>query len=111
MQEKKDGSQHIVHLSTHTHRDKCPGQKECDAAIDSLNATINQLDQAVLAAMSQQLPGRWVFGVHGQTLGRHQQAAGGLDHIATSLMCVCLEEGRGEGEGREGGVRLAKTLL
>ena len=39
----------------HTYRDKCPGQKECDAAIDSLNATINQLDQAVLAAMSQQL--------------------------------------------------------
>ena len=37
------------------HRDKCPGQKECDAAIDSLNATINELDQAVLAAMSQQL--------------------------------------------------------
>ena len=37
------------------HRDKCPGQKECDDAIDLLNSTINQLDQAVLAAMSQQL--------------------------------------------------------
>ena len=36
-------------------RDKCPGQKECDGAIDSLNSTITQLDQAVLAAMSQQL--------------------------------------------------------
>jgi len=36
-------------------RDKCPGQKECDSAIDSLNTTINQLDQAILAAMSQQL--------------------------------------------------------
>ena len=36
-------------------RDKCPGQKECDDAIDSLNSTITQLDQAILAAMSQQL--------------------------------------------------------
>ena len=36
-------------------REKCPGQKECDAAIDMVNDTINQLDQAVLAAMSQSL--------------------------------------------------------
>eukprot|EP00731_Ephydatia_muelleri_P016952 Em0010g50a len=36
-------------------RDKCPGQKECDSAIDGLNATINQLDQAILSAMNQQL--------------------------------------------------------
>ena len=36
-------------------RDKCPGQKECDDAIDQLNSTITQLDQAILAAMSQQL--------------------------------------------------------
>lgn len=36
-------------------RDRCPGQKECDDAIDQLNSTITQLDQAILAAMSQQL--------------------------------------------------------
>ena len=36
-------------------RDKCPGQKECDKAIDCLNENINHLDQAILAAMSQQL--------------------------------------------------------
>ena len=36
-------------------RDKSPGQKECDSAIDGLNATINQLDQAILSAMNQQL--------------------------------------------------------
>ena len=36
-------------------REKCPGQKECDAAIDMLNDTVNQLDQASLAAMSQSL--------------------------------------------------------
>ena len=37
-------------------RDKCPGQKECDNAIDCLNENIRDLDQAILAAMSQQLP-------------------------------------------------------
>ncbi len=31
------------------------GQNECDDAIDQLNRTINQIDQAVLSAMSQQL--------------------------------------------------------
>ena len=36
-------------------KDKCPGQKECDKAIDTLNENINHLDQAILAAMSQQL--------------------------------------------------------
>ena len=36
-------------------RTKCPGQKECDQAIDTLNDTVNQLDQAILAAMSQSL--------------------------------------------------------
>ena len=36
-------------------REKCPGQKECDSAIDTINETVNQLDQAVLAAMNQSL--------------------------------------------------------
>ena len=36
-------------------RDKCPGQKECDNAIDCLNENIKDLDQAILSAMSQQL--------------------------------------------------------
>ena len=36
-------------------RTKCPGQKECDQAIDTLNDTVNHLDQAILAAMSQSL--------------------------------------------------------
>ena len=38
-----------------SHREGCPGQKECDQAIDTLNSTMTQLNQAVLAAMSQQL--------------------------------------------------------
>lgn len=36
-------------------RTKCPGQKDCDQAIDALNDTVNQLDQAILAVLSQSL--------------------------------------------------------
>ena len=36
-------------------REGCPGQKECDQAIDTLNSTLTQLNQAVLSATSQQL--------------------------------------------------------
>ena len=36
-------------------RIKCPGQKDCDQAIDALNDTVNQLDQAILAVLSQSL--------------------------------------------------------
>lgn len=36
-------------------KDRRPGQKECDDAIDTLNETITKLDQAVLAAMSEGL--------------------------------------------------------
>ena len=36
-------------------REKCPGQKECEEAIRVVNSTINMLDQAALAALSQDL--------------------------------------------------------
>ena len=36
-------------------KDKCPGQKECDSAIDLLNENITKLDQSILSAMSQHL--------------------------------------------------------
>ncbi|GAB6032133.1 hypothetical protein CHUAL_010792 [Chamberlinius hualienensis] len=39
-------------------RDKAPGQKECEDAIDRLSACIRDLDQAALAAISQNLPVR-----------------------------------------------------
>ncbi|XP_063237314.1 talin-1 isoform X2 [Bacillus rossius redtenbacheri] len=39
-------------------RDKAPGQKECDEAIEKLSAKIRELDQASLAAVSQSLPQR-----------------------------------------------------
>lgn len=37
------------------HRDKAPGQIECDEAIEVLNRCIRDVDQASLAAVSQQL--------------------------------------------------------
>lgn len=39
-------------------RDKAPGQKECDEAIDRLKECIRDLDQAALLALSQNLPPR-----------------------------------------------------
>ncbi|KAK4327375.1 hypothetical protein Pmani_002156 [Petrolisthes manimaculis] len=37
-------------------RDKAPGQKECDEAIDKLNVNIRELDQAALSVLDQNLP-------------------------------------------------------
>ncbi|XP_051578035.1 talin-2-like [Myxocyprinus asiaticus] len=39
-------------------RDKAPGQKECDSAIDDINKCIRDIEQASLAAVSQNLPRR-----------------------------------------------------
>ena len=36
-------------------REKAPGQRECDEAIEVLNGCIREVDQASLAAISQQL--------------------------------------------------------
>lgn len=41
-----------------TNRDKAPGQRECDEAIEVLNNCIREVDQASLAAISQQLTPR-----------------------------------------------------
>lgn len=40
------------------YRDKAPGQRECDEAIEVLNNCIREVDQASLAAISQQLSPR-----------------------------------------------------
>lgn len=40
------------------YRDKAPGQRECDEAIEVLNNCIREVDQASLAAISQQLATR-----------------------------------------------------
>lgn len=39
-------------------REKAPGQRECDDAIEALNNCIREVDKASLAAISQQLTPR-----------------------------------------------------
>ncbi|XP_061881025.1 talin-2a isoform X2 [Entelurus aequoreus] len=39
-------------------RDKAPGQRECDSSIDNVNKCIRHIEQASLAAVSQNLPSR-----------------------------------------------------
>ncbi|XP_038639998.1 talin-2 [Scyliorhinus canicula] len=39
-------------------RDKAPGQRECDCSIDNINKCIREIEQASLAAISQNLPTR-----------------------------------------------------
>ncbi|XP_039982787.1 talin-2a [Xiphias gladius] len=39
-------------------RDKAPGQRECDLSIDNINKCIRDIEQASLAAVSQNLPSR-----------------------------------------------------
>ncbi len=36
-------------------KDKCPGQKECDDAIDTLNDSISTIDQGILEVVSSSL--------------------------------------------------------
>lgn len=38
--------------------DKAPGQRECDTSIDNINKCIRDIEQASLAAVSQNLPSR-----------------------------------------------------
>lgn len=42
-------------IKTNIFRDKAPGQRECDEAIESLSACIKELDQASLNIISQNL--------------------------------------------------------
>ena len=45
-------------LSLSLSRDKAPGQRECDSSIDNINQCIRDIEQASLAAVSQNLPCR-----------------------------------------------------
>lgn len=56
-------------------RTKCPGQRECDDAIDTLNDAINQLDQTMLATMTGSL---------------QPNASSSLQvHVHVLCMCIC----------------------
>ncbi|XP_041914583.1 talin-1 isoform X5 [Alosa sapidissima] len=67
-------------------RDKAPGQRECDEAIEVLNNCIRDVDQASLAAISQQLTPR--EGISHEAL--HGQMAASVQEISNLIEPVAI---------------------
>ncbi|XP_037340664.1 talin-1 isoform X1 [Pungitius pungitius] len=59
-------------------REKAPGQRECDDAVEVLNGCIREVDQASLAAISQQLTPREDISME----NLHQQMAASVNEIS-----------------------------
>ncbi|XP_036384028.1 talin-1 [Megalops cyprinoides] len=67
-------------------RDKAPGQRECDEAIEVLNNCIREVDQASLAAISQQLTPR--DDISQEAL--HEQMAASVQEISNLIEPVAV---------------------
>uniref|UniRef100_A0A667YE89 Talin 1 n=1 Tax=Myripristis murdjan TaxID=586833 RepID=A0A667YE89_9TELE len=67
-------------------RDKAPGQRECDEAIEVLNSCIREVDQASLAAISQQLTPR--EDISHEAL--HEQMAASVHEISNLIEPVAV---------------------
>uniref|UniRef100_A0AAQ5X3I9 Talin 1 n=1 Tax=Amphiprion ocellaris TaxID=80972 RepID=A0AAQ5X3I9_AMPOC len=67
-------------------REKAPGQRECDDAIEVLNSCIREVDQASLAAISQQLTPREDISM--ETL--HEQMAASVHEISNLIDPVAV---------------------
>uniref|UniRef100_A0A7N6B6Z0 Talin 1 n=1 Tax=Anabas testudineus TaxID=64144 RepID=A0A7N6B6Z0_ANATE len=67
-------------------REKAPGQRECDDAIEALNRCIREVDQASLAAISQHLTPREDISM--ETL--HQQMAASVHEISNLIDPVAV---------------------
>lgn len=68
-------------------KDNAPGQRECDEALEQINYTINQLDQASLAAISQQLeprPENTLQGFQEQMMQNLSQMSDVIDPLAAA---------------------------
>jgi talin len=65
-------------------KDKSPGQRECDKAIETLNMSINEIDQASLAAISQKLVPR----AESTLLGFQEQMANTVSEISDRIDSV-----------------------
>ncbi|XP_029139948.1 talin-1 [Protobothrops mucrosquamatus] len=66
-------------------RDKAPGQRECDEAIEALNKCVRDVDQASLAAISQQLAPREGISqeaLHNQMLTAVQEISNLIEPVA-----------------------------
>ncbi|XP_031433991.1 talin-1 isoform X2 [Clupea harengus] len=67
-------------------RDKAPGQRECDEAIEVLNNCIREVDQASLAAISQQLTPREDMSHE----ALHEQMAASVQEISNLIEPVAI---------------------
>ncbi|KAG2471082.1 TLN2 protein, partial [Polypterus senegalus] len=65
-------------------RDKAPGQRECDYSIDNINKCIRDIEQASLAAVSQNLPKREEISLEDQLTSTVQEIGHLIDPISTA---------------------------
>ncbi len=78
-------------------RDKAPGQRECDSSIDNINKCIRDIEQASLAAVSQNLPSRDDISLEVsnlQKMTRHfpQTSTGNFLCLHCLSLSVCLSQ-------------------
>ncbi|XP_062898877.1 talin-1 [Mobula hypostoma] len=77
-------------------RDKAPGQRECDEAIEVLNRCIRDVDQASLAAISQQLApqeDRSQEALHDQMTGAVHEISNLIDPVAVAARAEASQLG------------------
>ncbi|NXN15086.1 TLN1 protein, partial [Indicator maculatus] len=77
-------------------RDKAPGQRECDEAIDVLNRCMREVDQASLAAISQQLAPREDISqeaLHNQMITAVQEISNLIEPVACAARAEASQLG------------------
>ncbi|NXD44316.1 TLN1 protein, partial [Copsychus sechellarum] len=77
-------------------RDKAPGQRECDEAIEVLNKCLREVDQASLAAISQQLAPRQDISqeaLHNQMITAVQEISNLIEPVAAAARAEASQLG------------------
>ncbi|NXC75294.1 TLN1 protein, partial [Anhinga anhinga] len=77
-------------------RDKAPGQRECDEAIEALNRCMREVDQASLAAISQQLAPREDISqeaLHNQMITAVQEISNLIEPVASAARAEASQLG------------------
>ncbi|NWS88852.1 TLN1 protein, partial [Toxostoma redivivum] len=77
-------------------RDKAPGQRECDEAIEVLNRCLREVDQASLAAISQQLAPRHDISqeaLHNQMITAVQEISNLIEPVAAAARAEASQLG------------------
>lgn len=74
----------VLFFSSRVRRDKAPGQRECDSSIDNINKCIRDIEQASLAAVSQNLPSRDDISLE---VSGHRKMA---QNLCRHKLCLCF---------------------